>query len=103
MTPSTPPSSSRMPVAMVLAAGFGTRLRPLTEVFPKPLVPLGDRSVLAHIVDRLAAAGAPRVVVNRHHLRQRFDDAAMSRLALPLSLSAEDDILGTAGGVRHAA
>ena len=46
--------------AMVLAAGFGTRLRPLTEELPKPLVPVGDRSVLAHVCDTLAAAGPPR-------------------------------------------
>lgn len=88
---------------MVLAAGFGTRLRPLTEVFPKPLVPLGDRSVLAHIVERLAAAGIERVVVNCHHLRARFDALEVQPLALPIALSDEATILGTAGGVRHAA
>ena len=99
MTP-TPPM---LTTAMVLAAGFGTRLRPLTQLLPKPLIPLGDRSVLAHIVERLASAGVARVVVNRHHLRDRFIDPCVCTLPLPIALSDEDTILGTAGGVRQAA
>ena len=54
-------------LAMVLAAGLGTRLRPLTDLLPKPLVPIGDRPMLAHVVRRLRDAGCERIVVNAHH------------------------------------
>jgi mannose-1-phosphate guanylyltransferase len=85
--------------AMVLAAGLGTRLRPLTEVYPKPLVPVGDRSVLAHAVDRLRRAGATRLVVNAHYLPERVASAAR---ALEVGVSLEQELLGTAGGVAQA-
>lgn len=90
--------------AMVLAAGFGTRLRPLTEELPKPLVPVGDRSVLAHVCDTLAAAGVGRAVVNAHHLAERYDRETLESLALPVTRVEErGEILGTAGGVAGAA
>jgi MurNAc alpha-1-phosphate uridylyltransferase len=53
--------------AMVLAAGAGTRLRPLTDRMPKALVPVAGRPLLAWVVDRLVAAGASRIIVNLHH------------------------------------
>jgi mannose-1-phosphate guanylyltransferase len=84
---------------MVLCAGQGTRLRPLTDELPKPLVPVGDRSVLEHVLDALAAAGFGRFVVNTHHRAADFDTFARPGLAL----SHEPAILGTAGGVAHAA
>ena len=86
---------------MVLAAGLGTRLRPLTDLVPKPLVPVGDRPALAHVLDRLGDAGAPRVVVNAHHgleAMRRFVGARSG-----VALSPEADLLGTAGGVARAA
>lgn len=85
---------------MVLAAGLGTRLRPLTEHRAKPLVPVGDRPALAHVLDRLRAAGATRVVVNAHH------QAAQVRAFVEqvgASLSEETELLGTAGGIARAA
>lgn len=85
---------------MVLAAGLGTRLRPLTEHRAKPLVPVGDRPALAHVLDRLRAAGATRVVVNAHH------HAAQVRAFVEqvgASLSEETELLGTAGGIARAA
>jgi mannose-1-phosphate guanylyltransferase len=86
---------------MVLAAGLGTRLRPLTDACAKPLVPVGDRPALAHVLDRLRAAGAARVVVNAHH---RADDMRAFVLAQPggVAVSEERDLLGTAGGLAHA-
>ncbi len=88
-------------VAMVLSAGLGTRLRPLTEHLPKPLVPIGDRSVLEHIVSHLRTFdGDARVVVNAHHLAAPLG-ALCEREHIGLSL--EPSLLGTAGGVRHAA
>jgi mannose-1-phosphate guanylyltransferase len=86
---------------MVLAAGLGTRLRPLTDVRAKPLVPVGDRPALAHVLDRLRAAGATRIVVNAHH---RADDVRAFVAAQPggVTVSEERDLLGTAGGLAHA-
>jgi mannose-1-phosphate guanylyltransferase len=86
-------------VAMVLAAGFGTRLSPLTEELPKPLVPVGDRSVLAHVIAAIARAGIERVVVNAHHHAAMIADEATR---LGAAISEEAEILGTAGGVAHA-
>ncbi|MBW2457886.1 MAG: NDP-sugar synthase [Deltaproteobacteria bacterium] len=86
---------------MVLCAGFGTRLRPLTEELPKPLVPVGDRSVLAHIVRALRHAGVERLVVNGHHLADVLR-SALSSLVLPCVMVQEPEIRGTAGGVAGA-
>ena len=86
--------------AMVLAAGLGTRLRPLTDRCAKPLVPVGDRPALAHVLDRLRAAGASRIVVNAHHHADQL--RAFVRGQGDLALSEEHDLLGTAGGIAHA-
>jgi mannose-1-phosphate guanylyltransferase len=86
---------------MVLCAGLGTRLRPLTDELPKPLVPVGDRSLLRHIFDHLAATGFERVVVNTHHLSTTFA-SAVAELPLPCEVVHEPDIRGTAGGVAGA-
>lgn len=85
---------------MILCAGHGTRLRPLTSELPKPLVPVGDRSILAHVVDGLRRFGVENLVVNAHHLADRLVDAARS---LNLRALREGEILGTAGGVANAA
>jgi mannose-1-phosphate guanylyltransferase len=84
---------------MVLAAGLGTRLRPLTDHRAKALVPVGDRPALAHAVERLRAAGASRVVVNGHHHLEQLRAAAAE---MGVMLSEEVDLLGTAGGIEHA-
>jgi mannose-1-phosphate guanylyltransferase len=92
-----------LPVSvMVLAAGHGTRLRPLTDELPKPLVPVGDRSVLAHVVARLRAAGVARLVINAHHHAEAVARAAED-LELDATVVREAELLGTAGGVRNAA
>lgn len=86
---------------MILCAGFGTRLRPLTDELPKPLVPVGDRPLLAHILERLRLAGVTRVVLNLHH---KSDEIIRSLNGLPLEAQVlvEEEILGTAGGVAAA-
>jgi mannose-1-phosphate guanylyltransferase len=90
---------------MVLAAGLGTRLRPLTDRRAKALVPVGDRPALAHVVDRLRAAGVSRIVANaHHHLPQlRVGLRALATPGTDLLLSEEPDLLGTAGGIARAA
>lgn len=87
---------------MILSAGLGTRLRPLTDELPKPLCPVGDRPALAHVVDQLRLGGVGRVVVNVHHKAASFDAGTLAALALPITISREEEILGTAGGVREA-
>lgn len=88
---------------MVLAAGLGTRLRPLTLELPKPLVWVGDRPVIAHITARLAAAGIEDIVINAHHRADAFTEAALARVPGRLSVVTEVEILGTGGGVANAA
>jgi mannose-1-phosphate guanylyltransferase len=87
---------------MVLAAGLGTRLRPLTEVCAKPLVPVGDRPILEHVLDKLRAAGVTRVVVNAHHRAGEVRDFIRKR-SPHVVVSEESELLGTAGGLSRAA
>lgn len=91
-----------MPTAMVLCAGLGTRLRPLTDEIPKPLMPIGDRSALAHVLGALKAAGIARAVVNTHHLARDFTQE-LAKLPLDVHVSHEPSVLGTAGGIANAA
>jgi NDP-sugar pyrophosphorylase family protein len=88
---------------MVLSAGLGTRLRPLTELRAKPLVPVGDRPALAHVLGRLRAAGVSRVVVNAHHLAAQVVAFAKGQGAGGLAVSEETELLGTSGGIAKAA
>ncbi len=90
-----------MASAIVLAAGFGTRLRPLTDELPKPLVPVGDRSILEHALSRLEQAGFDRVVVNVHHLPDAFEPY-LARATVDVALVREPTLRGTAGGVAGA-
>jgi mannose-1-phosphate guanylyltransferase len=89
--------------AMVLAAGLGKRLRPLTLQVPKPLAPVVNRPVMEHILELLAGQGYREVIANLSHLpdqiRDRFGDG--SEIGLDLSYSYEGELLGTAGGVRN--
>jgi mannose-1-phosphate guanylyltransferase len=88
--------------AMILSAGLGTRLRPLTEELPKPLMWLGDRPVVAHIAGVLAGAGVRAAVLNTHHLGEAFGADVLASLPLALTVIHEPEILGTAGGVKNA-
>jgi mannose-1-phosphate guanylyltransferase len=85
---------------MVLAAGLGTRLRPLTEAIPKPLLPVLGQPLLAHTLERLAAAGCDAVAINLHHrgdqIRKHFGD---SYQGMPLTWSIEPRLLGTLGAL----
>jgi mannose-1-phosphate guanylyltransferase len=87
--------------AMILAAGLGTRLRPLTDRLAKPLVPVGDRPAVSHVIERLRAAGVPRIVLNAHHHAAQLRAFVATQAAV--ALSEEPELLGTAGGVARAA
>jgi NDP-sugar pyrophosphorylase family protein len=90
--------------AMVLAAGRGTRLAPLTDTTPKPLLPVAGRPFIEHILDFLAAGGVADVVVNLHHLGQQIPDCLGdgARFGLRIRYSWEDPILDTGGGIKRA-
>jgi MurNAc alpha-1-phosphate uridylyltransferase len=88
---------------MVLAAGLGTRMRPLTDKVPKPLVPVGGKPLINHVLDRLAAAGVETAVVNVHHLADQLEQHLKPRRAPKIVISDERDVvLGTGGGVAKA-
>jgi N-acetyl-alpha-D-muramate 1-phosphate uridylyltransferase len=88
--------------AMVLAAGLGTRLRPVTDTLPKPLVELNGRTLLDHALDRLADAGVEHVVVNTHYMAAQIAAQLARRQAPDIEISAEDELLETGGGVANA-
>ncbi len=91
--------------AMVLAAGVGSRLRPLTDRIPKALVEVGGLPMLEHVLRRLEAAGVDDVVVNAHaHAQQVADFLAARRGRARLTVSREDELLlDTGGGLKKAA
>ena len=88
---------------MVLAAGRGERMRPLTERMPKPLVPVAGKPLLDHVLDRLAAAGVERAIVNVHYLAGMIEDHLRGRNSPQITISDERDVLlDTGGGVVRA-
>ena len=89
--------------AMVLAAGFGTRMHPLTEKLPKPLVAVVGRALIDHVLDRLAAAGVDQAVVNVHHFAEQVIRHLKERKRPRVTVSDERGLLlGTGGGVKKA-
>ena len=92
--------------AFILAAGFGTRLRPYTDDRPKPMVEVAGRSLIWRCLDKLRAANIKEVVVNSHYLADVLDahlkDYAAQHKDIILHRSHEEDILDTGGGVKHA-
>ncbi len=89
--------------AMVMAAGLGTRLKPLTLTVPKPMVPVANRPIMEHILRLLRRHDLGEVIANLHWfpetVRDRFGDG--SELGIELAYSYEEQLLGTAGGVRN--
>jgi MurNAc alpha-1-phosphate uridylyltransferase len=86
--------------AMVLAAGFGERMRPLTDRMPKPLIAVAGKPLIDHVLDRLAAAGIERAVVNVHYLADHIERHLEARAAPRIVISDErDKLLDTGGGV----
>jgi MurNAc alpha-1-phosphate uridylyltransferase len=86
--------------AMVLAAGLGTRMRPITDTIPKPLVEVARRTLLDRALDALDGAGIERVVVNVHHLGEKIIDHCSARSRPRIVISDERDrLLDSAGGI----
>jgi len=92
--------------AMILAAGFGTRLKPMTDKIPKALIQAGDHQMLDWTKQSLQKAGFDEIVVNAHHhagqIQEWYEDIEISDDSIPLSISYEEEILGTGGGIKAA-
>ncbi len=89
--------------AMILGAGLGTRLRPLTHVRPKPLVPVMGTTILDFWIHRFQRMGFEGIAVNAHHLASQISDALLGKdLTMPIRVFEEDVLLGTGGGIRNA-
>ena len=90
--------------ALILAAGFGTRLAPYTNHLPKALFPLAGPPVLARMIANLKQAGCTAIAVNAHHLADQIQAFLDEHdFGIPVTLSHEPEILGTGGAVRHLA
>jgi MurNAc alpha-1-phosphate uridylyltransferase len=86
--------------AMILAAGLGLRMRPLTDHMPKPLVKVAGSALLDHVLDKLADAGVTNAVVNVHYLGEQIIDHVATRAKPKVTISDErDQVLGTGGAV----
>lgn len=89
--------------AFVLAAGLGTRMRPLTDTLPKPLVQLRRKALLDHVLDRIADAGVPEAVVNVHYKADLIEAHLQARTKPKITISDERGVLlETGGGVKKA-
>ncbi len=89
--------------AMIMAAGIGTRLRPVTDLLPKPMAPIVNRPALYHILRLLKRHGISEVVINLHHLPELIKAYVGdgSLLDMDVTYSFERELLGTAGGVKN--
>ena len=88
---------------MVLAAGLGTRMRPVTDGMPKPLVPVAGKALIDYVLDKLAEAGVGTAVVNVHYFADQIERHLEARHAPRIVISDERaQLLNTGGGVRAA-
>ena len=88
--------------AMILAAGFGVRMRPITNNIPKPLVQVLGRTLIDRTIDRLQEGGVETFVVNTHHLSEKIHTHLQKRDNLEIKFSLESEILETGGGINKA-
>ena len=90
--------------ALILAAGYGTRLEPFTSNLPKPLFPIAGRPLLDSIITALQAAGCHSIIINTHHLHERIDQfLAEQKYTIPIQTRYEPQILGTGGAIKNVA
>jgi NDP-sugar pyrophosphorylase family protein len=98
-----PINKRRFKTAFILGAGLGTRLRPLTDQLPKPLLEIGGRPIITYVMDHLLEAGVDRFIVNTHHCSevywQKFPDRRWRRV--PITFRHEPVLLDTAGGLKN--
>ena len=89
--------------AMILAAGYGTRLKPHTDVLPKALVQYNNKPMIEHVILKLISAGIEDITVNVHYLPEKvFDYFKANEFDAKINLTFEPEILGTGGGIKNA-
>jgi mannose-1-phosphate guanylyltransferase/phosphomannomutase len=88
--------------AIILAAGFGDRMKPVTSVLPKPLLPLAGIPAIRRVINSLLTQGVSEIIINLHHLPNLIKNALSDFFNTTISFSEEPIILGTAGGIRTA-
>lgn len=91
--------------AFIFAAGLGTRLKPLTDTMPKALVPVGGKPLLAHVMEKLKAAGCKKIVINIHHFGDMIIDYVKSQNSFGVEILFSDErqmLLETGGAIKHA-
>ncbi|HEU0118080.1 MAG TPA: nucleotidyltransferase family protein, partial [Alphaproteobacteria bacterium] len=87
--------------AMVLAAGRGVRMQPLSLTTPKPLLKVGGKPMLDHVLDKLVAQGIRRAVVNTFYLPEQIEEHCKTRKDIEIIISRETELLDTGGGVKN--
>jgi len=89
--------------AMILAAGFGTRLRPMTDIIPKPLIPYKKKPMICYQIENLIKCGVDEIIINIHHLPHLMETFFKEKnFGIPIRLIYEKEILGTGGGILNA-
>jgi len=93
----------RFKTAFILSAGLGTRLSPLTERCPKPLLEIGGRPIITYVMDHLLEVGVDRFIVNTHYLPEVYSEKFRDRLwrGVPITFRHEPILLDTAGGLKN--
>lgn len=96
-------NTGKVTTAFVLAAGKGTRLRPLTETCPKPLLPVNGRPLITYIFDHLVQSGIRRIIINTHHLAEKYEEAFPQKnwKDAELLFRHEPILLDSAGGLKN--
>ncbi|MEN6622699.1 MAG: sugar phosphate nucleotidyltransferase, partial [Smithella sp.] len=89
--------------AFILGAGLGTRLRPLTESMPKPLLPINGRPIITYAMEHLKAVGMQRFIVNTHHCADKYTEVFPDGKwqGIPITFRHEPILLDTAGGIKN--
>lgn len=91
------------PIGMILSAGFGTRLKPFTELRPKPLMEIGGKPIIYHLIRMLERAGVEEIILNLHYLPEQIQTYINNNpFKARIHMVIEQSILGTAGGVKNA-
>jgi mannose-1-phosphate guanylyltransferase len=96
-------NTEQINTAFILGAGLGTRLRPLTENTPKPLLPIGGRPIITYAMDHLRAIGVKRFIVNTHHCAEKYAEAFPEGnwQTIPIIFRHEPILFDTAGGIKN--
>jgi len=95
--------SSHLNTAMILAAGFGTRLKPLTDKTPKALLKINNKTLLQLLIEKLIDEGITRIIVNAHyHADQIVKFLSENKFGISIDICQEENILGTGGAIKNA-